>query len=191
MPWRASCVALFLVVATVEHPTAQSPVRPAPAIVEKTPGLVPPVAARRPVRLTQHGIERIDDYAWLRDANWREAARDPERLDPDICAYLEAENAYAAAALAPLAGLRARLFEEMKGRLEPAESGVPVPDGPYAYWEKYVQGAEHVRIMRRPAGGGPEELLLDAAALAAGKHYFSLGSYQAQPRPPALRLPGR
>ena len=32
----------------------------------------PPVAERRPVRLTAHGIERTDDYAWLRDPNWRD-----------------------------------------------------------------------------------------------------------------------
>jgi oligopeptidase B len=142
---------------------------------------VPPVAPRRPVRLTQHGIERIDEYAWLRDVNWREAAQNPARLDPEICAHLEAENAYAAAVLAPLASLRARLIDELKGRLDPDDSGVPSPDGPYAYWEKYVPGGEHVRIMRAPAGGGAEELLLDAAVLAAGRQYFSLGSYRHSP----------
>ncbi|HAC57794.1 MAG TPA: hypothetical protein DCF73_05505, partial [Rhodobiaceae bacterium] len=43
---------------------------------------------------THHGVTRVDDYAWLRDENWREVMRDPEVLDKDIRAYLEAENAY-------------------------------------------------------------------------------------------------
>src|SRR5215472_12021152 len=88
----------------------------------------PPLAARKPVRLTAHGVERVDDYAWLRDPNWREVMQDPSRLAPEIRAHLEAENEYADAVLAPLASLRLELVEEMKGRIEPDESGVPLPD---------------------------------------------------------------
>ena len=80
----------------------------------------PPVAARKPVRRVTHGIERTDDYAWLRDENWRDVVNDPSRLAPEIRAYVDAENNYAEALMAPLSGLRARLVEEMKGRIEPA-----------------------------------------------------------------------
>jgi len=136
---------------------------------------IPPVAARKPVRLTTHGIERVDDYAWLRAPNWRDVIQDPARLAPAIRAHLDAENSYAEAALAPLSGLRVKLVEEMKARIEQNESGVPSPDGPYAYWSKYLPGAEHPRIVRAPTGGGPEQVLLDGPALAAGKSYFSFG----------------
>ena len=142
---------------------------------------VPPLAARKPVRLTAHGVERVDDYAWLRDPNWREVMQDPSRLAPEIRAHLEAENEYADAVLAPLASLRLKLVEEMKGRIEPDESGVPLPDGPYAYWVKYLPGAEHPRVVRAARAGGPEELLLDGPVLAEGKPYFSLGDYHHSP----------
>ena len=143
--------------------------------------LEPPIAARKPMRLTAHGIERVDDYAWLRDPNWRDVIQDPSRLAPDIRTYLDAENSYAEAMLAPLSGLRVKLVEEMKERIEPDDSGVPLPDGPYAYWRKYVPGAEHPRIVRAPSGGGPEQILLDGPTLAAGKSYFSFGEYHHSP----------
>jgi oligopeptidase B len=141
----------------------------------------PPVAARRPVRLTAHGIERVDDYAWLRDPNWREVIQDPSRLAPEIAAHIAAENAYAEAALAPLSELRAKLVEEMKGRIEPNDSGVPQRDGAYAYWRKFTPGAEHPQIMRSRADGSAEEVLVDGSALAVGKSYFSFGSYRHSP----------
>ena len=31
----------------------------------------------------------------------------------------------------------------MSGRIEQASSDVPMPDGPYAYWNKYLPGTEH------------------------------------------------
>ena len=36
-----------------------------------------PIAPRRPHSFTAHGITVIDDYAWLKDANWQEVLRDP------------------------------------------------------------------------------------------------------------------
>ena len=39
----------------------------------------PPLAPRRPHTTTWHGVELVDDYAWLRDDNWQEVMRDPER----------------------------------------------------------------------------------------------------------------
>ena len=61
--------------------------------------LTPPQAERRPLRLVAHGVELLDDYAWIRAENWREAIRDPAALPQDIRALLEAENAYAESAL--------------------------------------------------------------------------------------------
>jgi oligopeptidase B len=138
-------------------------------------GMVPPLAIRKPVRLTAHGIERTDEYGWLRAENWRDVIRDPSLLPSDIRAYLEAENAYANTLHAPLKELRSKLVAEMKGRIPPAESGVPMPDGPYAYWGKFVTGAEHPQYVRSSRNGGPEEILVDGNVLAEGRSYFSFG----------------
>src|SRR5690606_37050626 len=97
----------------------------------------PPRAQARPQTSTHHGMERRDDYAWLRDPDWREVMRDPRVLSADIRAYLEAENAYTGEALAPFGSLREKLFAEMKGRIKEDDSSVPSPDGPYAYYIRY------------------------------------------------------
>ena len=78
----------------------------------------PPVAPRRPTQRTVHGITVVDDYAWLKDANWQEVLRNPALLDPDIRVYLEAENRYTEAFLGPLQGLQKTLIAEMRGRIK-------------------------------------------------------------------------
>ena len=134
-----------------------------------------PRAAQRPHTSLHHGIRREDPFAWLKAPNWQEVMRDPAVLDPDIRAYLEAENAYAAAALADTEGLQATLFSEMKGRIKQDDSSVPSPDGAHAYYVRFRAGGQHPIACRRPRGGGPEQVLLDGDALAKGKAFFQLG----------------
>ena len=86
---------------------------------------LPPVAPRRPSQRTLHGITVVDDYAWLKDANWQEVLRNPALLDPDIRAYLEAENRYTEAFLGPLQALQKTLVAEMRGRIKEDDSSVP------------------------------------------------------------------
>ncbi|HXW23075.1 MAG TPA: S9 family peptidase, partial [Rhodomicrobium sp.] len=136
----------------------------------------PPVAEKRPVRDVHHGIERIDDYAWLRAPNWQEVMRNPQALGADVRAYLEAENAYTKEVMADTEALQEALFTEMKGRIKEDDSTVPAPDGAYAYFMSYVMGGQHPRLCREPRAGGETEVLLDGDALAAGKPYFSLGA---------------
>jgi len=71
---------------------------------------VAPVAEKRPHELEQHGDVRVDDYYWLR-----------ERTNPEVLAYLEAENAYTTTAMAKTDALQAELFEELKNRIQPDE----------------------------------------------------------------------
>ncbi len=158
------------------HPTRE-------AGVEGAAGgrLKPPVAARHPVSITTHGITRTDDYAWLRAENWQAVMRDPSVLAPDIRTYLEAENAYAATAMADVEGLRQTLFAEMRARIKEDDSSVPAPDGPFAYATRFTHGGEHPLIVRTPRDGGPETVLLDADAMSAGKAYFRLGGWAHSP----------
>jgi oligopeptidase B len=136
----------------------------------------PPLAEKRPLRDSHHGIERIDDYAWLRADNWQEVMRNPAALPADVRAYLEAENAFTEQAMADTDALQDALFKEMKGRIKEDDSTVPSPDGPYAYFTSYVTGGQHPRLCREPRAGGEAKILLDGDALAAGKAYFSLGA---------------
>jgi oligopeptidase B len=136
----------------------------------------PPRAERRPQAATWHGVTLVDDFAWLRAANWQEVMRDPLKLDPAIRTYLEAENGYADQALADTTALQAALFAEMKGRIKEDDSTVPADDGPFAYYLRYRAGGQHPAICRQPRSGGGEELLLDGDELAHGKAYFHLGA---------------
>lgn len=140
-----------------------------------------PRAARRPLTSLHHGIERVDDYAWLRAANWQAVMRDPALLDPEIRAYLEAENAYSKAVMSDTEELQAKLFAEMKGRIKEDDAGVPAPDGTFAYYMRFVTGGQHPLYCRIPKTGGEEQILLDGNVLAKPHVYFRLGDVSHSP----------
>ncbi|MBW9064139.1 S9 family peptidase [Rhizobium herbae] len=133
-----------------------------------------PVAPKKPVTDTRHGITRTDDYAWLRADNWQAMFKDPSILDPEIRKHLEAENAYMKAAMADTEALQKQLFAEMKGRIKEDDSSVPVKDGPFAYGTFFVTGGEQPRYFRIPRDGGARTVLLDGDKEGAGKAYFRL-----------------
>jgi oligopeptidase B len=137
--------------------------------------LTPPRASRRPHSVLAHGVERIDDYAWIRADNWREAIRDPSRLPQEIRALLEAENAYAEAALADVLPLAQTIRQEMEDRIEDADCDPPARDGDWLYYRRYRPDGEHELVCRKPLAGGEEAILIDGDALAEGKDFFSLG----------------
>ncbi len=147
-----------------------------------------PVAARRPRVTTWHGIELVDDYAWLRADNWQEVMRDPAALDAEIRAYLEAENAYCEAQLSDTRPLQDELFTEMKGRLKENDSTVPAPDGPFAYYSSFVAGGQYPLLVPH----GPRRRARDRSARRQrrGQGQALLGPrlLAAQPRPQAARL---
>lgn len=146
----------------------------------------PPRAEIRTKKTVVHGVELRDDYDWLRAPNWKEVLREPDALPADIRAYLEAENAYCKALMAPTRALQRDLVKEMRGRIKEDDSSVPQPDGPFLYYSRYRKGGEHPLICRRPRAGQPastekstgnsrEQIMLDADALADGKDFFDLG----------------
>jgi len=138
--------------------------------------ITPPVARKNPTTLQQLGRVRTDDYAWMKDDNWRQVLRDPQALRADIREHLVAENAYTKAMLAGTEDLQAQIFAEMKGRIKEDDSSVPSPDGPWDYYVRYETGGQHPIHGRRPRGrDDDEEVLLDEEALARGKAYFRVG----------------
>ncbi|MGB6228982.1 MAG: prolyl oligopeptidase family serine peptidase, partial [Litorimonas sp.] len=142
----------------------------------------PPTAEKRPVTQSRFGHEWTDDYAWLKDADWQTVLRQPDALSADIRAHLEAENAYTQAVLGPLSELEAELFEEMKGRLEPARSSTKLPDGPYRYYHRFEPGQEHGTYMREPREGGAAVVTLDAERLSEQSDgFFDIGDVSHSP----------
>ncbi len=136
----------------------------------------PPSAPRRPHVISAHGDDREDPWFWLR-----------EREDPEVLAYLEAENGYTEQEAAPLAGLRTGLFEEMKARIKETDMSVPTRRGPWWYYTRTEEGKDYGIHCRRPARsrqelppagepGQEEQILLDENALAEGSEYFAVGS---------------
>ena len=140
-----------------------------------------PRARRLPFAAINHGIKRVDDYAWLRAENWQAVMRDPLLLDPAIRAHLEAENSYTASAMADTEALQATLFAEMKGRIKEDDATVPAPDGAFAYYSRFVIGGQHPIFCRRPLTGGDEQILVDGNALAKPHAYFRIASVSHSP----------
>ena len=130
---------------------------------DDSPPATPPRAEPRPHVIETHGDRRIDEYYWLR-----------EREDPEVRAYLEAENAYTDRMLAHTAALQERLFDEIVGRIAEDDTTVPVRRQDYWYSTRFVAGAEYpIHVRTRGSEDGPEEILLDVNRLADGKDYFA------------------
>jgi oligopeptidase B len=137
------------------------------------PTAAPPVAARRPFAVESPHGTRTDEYYWLRD---------DARQNPEVLAYLRAENAYADAVLAPLAPLREKLYREMVARIKQDDASVPYLKGRYWYYTRYETGQEHP-IHARRAGTleAPEQILLDVNAMAVGKDFFQVDELSVSP----------
>ncbi len=129
----------------------------------------PPFARKEHKEITLHGVTRFDDYAWLRD-----------KENPDVYAYLEAENAYAEAVTAPLAGLREQLYNEMLSHIKQTDITVPFRDGAWWYYTRTEEGRQYAIHCRargpQPAQGDSEQIVLDGNQLAEGHAFFAIGA---------------
>ena len=137
----------------------------------------PPRAEQRPLAKTLHNLTRIDEFDWLRAADWQDVIRDPQRLPQDIRAYLEAENSYTATEMRATESMQEQLFQEMRGRIAEDDASVPKPDGPWDYLSAFRKGGQYPRFVRRPRGAAEtdDRIYFDGDAEAAGKPYFRLG----------------
>jgi oligopeptidase B len=133
--------------------------------------LIPPRAAKKPKTIRNNDETRVDPYFWLRD-----------RDDPEVIAYLEAENAYTAKRMKGTTALQKKLFREIRSRIKETDLDVPVTIDDYSYYARTVRGKQYAIHCRRPERGkGREEILLDENELAAGHEFFSLGLMRVSP----------
>ena len=125
----------------------------------------PPKATVRPHEMTMHGHTRIDNYYWLN-----------ERENPDVLAYLEAENQYVDACLKHTEPLQEQLFKEITGRIKQDDNSVPVKIRDYYHYTRFEEGKEYPIICRKKHSlEAPEEILLDGNQLAEGHAFFQIG----------------
>ncbi len=140
---------------------------PLPVAVADEPAATPPVAKKVPHVTKIHGDVLIDNYFWLR-----------EKTNPEVRAYLEAENAYTKVLTQHLEGFKDKLYAEALARIQQTDQGVPVPERGYLYYSRTEKGKQYGITCRKKAGGGEEEILLDGNELAKGHKFFALGGTQ-------------
>ncbi len=137
------------------------------------PEFTPPVAAVRPHAVSSPYGLRNDPYYWLRD---------DDRANPQVLAYLEAENAYRERRMAAVKPVENALYEEIVSRLKQDDTSVPYRKNGYWYNTRFEPGQEHPIFARRKGSlDAPEEILLDANVLAAGHDYYRIGSVEVSP----------
>ena len=120
---------------------------------------------------TLHGDVRTDNYFWIRN-----------KTDPQVIDYLNAENSYTAAKMKHTEALQQKLYDEMLGRVKETDVSVPYRENGYLYWNATEKGKSYATFMRRRAkAGSPEEVVLDANALAAGKKFSQVGDLRVSP----------
>ena len=152
-----------------------------PATAQKAPMTrtsdlpAPPKAEQRAYAYERHGYRVEDPYFWMKDQGY------PKVDDADVLAYLTAENAYFEAAMKPHEALVETLFAEMKGRIKEDDASVPARDGDWLTRWAFKKGAQYRQWFRTPVAGGPEQLVFDEVAEAAGKPFFRLGALEMSP----------
>jgi len=141
----------------------------------------PPMAKKVTHVETLHGEKLADEYFWLRD-----------RKNPEVKAYLEAENAYADAFMKPTETLQTRLYEEMLGRIKETDLSVPYRQGDYFYYSRTEKGKQYPIYCRKravvggpqgpppdsPAVEAPEQVMLDLNELARGERFMSVSELE-------------
>lgn len=123
-----------------------------------------PIATKKPHQLEKHGDIRIDDYYWMN-----------ERENPEVIAYLEAENDYYQKSTAHTQKFQEDLFEEMKARIKEDDSSVPYLYNGYYYITRFEKNKDYPIYTRKKGSlGADEEILFDCNEMAKGNAYFNL-----------------
>jgi oligopeptidase B len=131
----------------------------------------PPKAEKIKKELTLHQHTRIDNYYWLN-----------QRDNPQVIAYLKAENDYLKAVLKHTEALQEKLFNEIIGRIKKDDSTVPYKTNGYYYYSRYEKGNEYPLYCRRKGSmESPEEIMLDVNAMAKGHNYFQVTGLSVSP----------
>ena len=131
----------------------------------------PPVAKKVPHVTEINGQKLVDNYFWLRD-----------KPNPEVRAYLEAENAYTDAVMKPTEAFQKKLYDEMLGRVKETDVEVPYKEGEYFYYVREEAGKQYqIRCRKKGSMDAPEEVLLDINQLAQGQVFMNVAVYRVSP----------
>jgi oligopeptidase B len=156
-------LAIALVLLTVTHSTL-----PLDAADKPSAAPAPPIAKKVPKVTEINGRKLVDDYFWLRD-----------KQNPDVKAYLDAENAYTDALMKPTEHLQKKLYDEMLGRIKETDVEVPYKYGDYLYYSRTEAGKQYpIRCRKKGTVDSPEEIVLDVNKLAEGQMFMAVGAYE-------------
>jgi oligopeptidase B len=131
----------------------------------------PPTAKKLPHVTEVNGHKMVDNYFWLRD-----------KPNPEVRAYLEAENAYTEAVMKPTGPFQKKLYDEMLSRIKETDVDVPYREGNYFYYVRTEAGKQYPITCRKKAGvDAPEEVLLDVNELAKGQAFMMVAASAVSP----------
>jgi oligopeptidase B len=143
---------------------------PGALIAEDAPK--PPVARRVDHTTALHGETLSDPYFWLRN-----------KPDPEVKAYLDAENAYTDAVMKGMEPLQEALYKEIVSHIKETDLSVPYRLRGWLYYTRYEKGKQYPFYCRKKAPAntgeaeGPEQVVLDVNRMAEGEKFMSVGAY--------------
>ena len=127
----------------------------------------PPVAKKVPKATEINGRELVDNYFWLRD-----------KQNPEVAAYLQAENAYTDAVMKPTEGLQEKLYDEMLRHIKETDVEVPYKEGNSFYYTRTEAGKQYPIYCRKKGSlDAAEEVLLEVNELAKGQKFMSVRAF--------------
>ncbi|NCS87490.1 MAG: oligopeptidase B [Ignavibacteria bacterium CG2_30_36_16] len=131
----------------------------------------PPIAKRVEKKLSIHDDTRTDYYFWLN-----------QREDPEVIAYLEAENKYTEKKLKHTEGFQKKLYDEMISRIKQEDQSVPYKDNGYYYYSRFEEGKEYPIYCRKNGSlDAEEEIMLNVNEMAEGYSYYQVAGLSVSP----------
>jgi len=132
-----------------------------------------PSPKKIPVTFEAHGVQRVDNYYWMRDDT---------RKDPKVIEHLNTENSYLEEWFLSEKDIRDDLFSEITSRIPKKEDSVPVRLKNYEYFRRYEPGNEHAIYIRRKNKNTNELTILDVNELAKDKEFYQLANWSISPQ---------
>ncbi len=127
----------------------------------------PPVAAVKTKVLENFNVKRYDDYYWLN-----------EKSNPEVLAYLNAENSYKDMVMEPTKKLQETIYNEILGRIKESDESYPYLHNGYYYYNRTKKGKQYATMLRKKGSlDAIEEVVFDVNKMAEGTNAYIFGSY--------------
>ncbi len=127
-----------------------------------------PIAKKIEKVFTEFGNKRVDNYYWLK-----------ERENPEVIAYLEAENAYTKSVMKDTEELQENIYNEIVGRIKQTDMSVPYKLNGYEYYTRFEEGKEYPIYCRKVLkDNASEDIMLNGNEMAEGHAFLHIGGWE-------------